>query len=220
MLTTLEKAFEKTFSLIFEKGTTIIEKTYDRSEIVNQYEISAYADDILGTRDSLRAFSKNAKRSTGKNLVFSGLSGMGMGFLGMGLPDIPIFTGLLLKSIYEIALHYGYDYNTPEERYFILLLIEGALSWGEHFEVVEDKINDFLRNPRLSESYDRTVQIEDASRALSKGLIYAKFLQGIPVVGVIGGSFDCIVIKQVTDYVKMKYYKRFLLNRYTDLTRK
>lgn len=213
LLVTLEKAFEKNFSVIFERGTSIIEKTYDRGYIRNKYKVSEYSDNVLGSRDSLRAFSKNAKKSTGKNLVISGLSGMGMGFLGMGIPDIPVFTGMLLKSIYEIALHFGYDYNAPEERYFILRLIEGALSSGEKFVSVDEQIDDFVYNPKLPEPYYQAVQIEDTSRALSNGLLYAKFLQGIPVVGVVGGSFDCIVIKQVTDYAKMKYYKRFLLER-------
>ena len=43
-----------------------------------------------------------------------------MGFFGLGLPDIPLFLGVLLKSIYEVALSYGYTYDTQEEQIFIL----------------------------------------------------------------------------------------------------
>lgn len=39
-----------------------------------------------------------------------------MGFLGMGLPDIPVFLGVLLRSIYEIALSFGFSYDTEEEQ--------------------------------------------------------------------------------------------------------
>ena len=54
-----------------------------------------------------------------------------MGVLGIGLPDIPVFTGMILKNIYETALHYGYSYESREEKYFILLLIQGAISYAE-----------------------------------------------------------------------------------------
>ena len=46
------------------------------------------------------------------------------------MPDIPIFTGVLLKSIYEIALSYGFSYETEEEQCFILKLIETAFLRG------------------------------------------------------------------------------------------
>lgn len=207
---TIENAFEKTFGLIFEKGTPIIEKTYDQNRIRSRYRVHEYSDDILGDRESIRAFSKEASRSVGKNLVLSGLSGVGMGFFGMGITDIPVFTGMLLKSIYEISLHYGFEYNSEEERYFILLLIEGAMSNGEHFLAVDEKVEGYIKNPHVPWEYSRHLQISDTSRALTKGLMYAKFLQGIPVVGVVGGSFDAIVMKQVTDYAKIKYKKRFL----------
>ena len=32
-----------------------------------------------------------------------------------GLPDIALFTGLMLKGVYEIALSYGFDYDDEEE---------------------------------------------------------------------------------------------------------
>lgn len=82
-----DTAFAKAFTLIFEKGTGVIEKT-----------------------------SKKSKGAGTKNLLLSGVSGVGMGVLGIGLPDIPVFTGMILKSIYETALHYGCGYDTKEDR--------------------------------------------------------------------------------------------------------
>ena len=48
--------------------------------------------------------------------MISGVSGIGLGLLGLGLPDIAVLTGLILKSIYEIAVSYGYDYQREEEQ--------------------------------------------------------------------------------------------------------
>lgn len=57
--------------------------------------------------------------------------GLGLGVLGIGLPDIALFTGLMLKSVYETALSFGFEYDSEEEKKFILRLIAGAMAYGE-----------------------------------------------------------------------------------------
>ena len=47
---TLEAAFAKAFSLIFEKGTGIIEKTYHKEELDKESSIRPYAADVRGDR--------------------------------------------------------------------------------------------------------------------------------------------------------------------------
>lgn len=208
---TLDAAFEKAFLLIFEKGTGIIEKTYSKDALKNKYKVNEYAEEIYQNRKSLRVFSKNANKAAIKNQVLSGATGVGMGIFGIGLPDIPVFTGMILKCIYEIALHYGFDYNSETEKYFILLLIEGAVSYGDHLIGIDHKLEDFLLEPRLPEHYLPEEQIAKTSGMLSKELLYMKFLQGIPVVGVLGGAYDIVYMQQICEYTKIKYQKRFLL---------
>lgn len=210
---TLDVAFEKAFFLVFEKGTNVIEKTYNKESLKKEYDVNVYADEIQSTRKSLRAFSKNARKSGNTNLLLSGVSGVGMGLLGIGLPDIPVFTGMILKCVYETALHYGFDYESEAERYFILLLIEGAVSYGEHLEIINEKIEHYSSAPGLPEGYSATEQIAQTSRALSKELLYMKFLQGIPLVGVVGGAYDAVYMRQISQYAKIKYQKRFLRKR-------
>ena len=45
---------------------------------------------------------------------------------------------------------------------------------------------------------------------MSKELLYMKFLQGIPVVGAVGGAYDVVYLKQITEYANLKYERRFL----------
>lgn len=137
------------------------------------YKVNLYADEIHGTRKSLRKFKTNANKSGNTNLLLSGVSGIGMGILGIGIPDIPIFTGMILKNIYEIALHYGFDYESETEKYFILQLIEGAVSYGDHFIAIENQLENFIHTPQLSEGYSQS--------------------------------------EQISEYAKIKYQKRFLL---------
>ena len=47
---TLEAAFAKAFSLIFEKGTGVIEKTYHKEELEKRSSIRQYAADVRGDR--------------------------------------------------------------------------------------------------------------------------------------------------------------------------
>lgn len=207
---TLDTAFAKAFHLIFEKGTGVIEKTYRKEDIKKNYLINELTNELKQDRKSLRTFSKNAKGSGTKNLVVSGAAGIGMGILGVGIPDIPVFTGMMLKSIYEIAMHYGYSYETEEEQYFILLLIQGAVAHGEEMMNIDRKINQYIASSVWIQEENKEEMIQKTASYLSKELLYMKFLQGIPVVGAVGGAYDVIYLKQITEYANLKYERRFL----------
>ena len=49
------------------------------------------------------------------------------------------------------------------------------------------------------------------ANALSHELLYMKFLQGIPIAGIVGGVFDAVYLKRIADYADLKYRRRFLL---------
>ena len=209
----LDAAFSKAFFLVFDKGTGIIEKTYKREDLEHGYKVNAYSAEIWENKNTLRTFKKGAAASSRKNLLLSTAEGVGLGVLGIGLPDIPLFTGMILKSIYEVALHYGYAYDTEEERYFILKLIQVSLLYGEELVQENQKTDLFMEMKKLPEGYDMKKQVKDTSSMLSGELLYMKFLQGIPVVGAAGGIYDTVYLQRIMKYVKIKYQKRFLLDK-------
>ena len=206
---TLDTAFATAFSLIFQKGTGIIEKTYDKEKI--EEESRSGHRQILHRQDwrSLRNVTEKAGGSGVKNLLLSGAAGIGMGVVGAGLPDIPVFTAMVLKSIYEIALQYGFSYDTEEEKYFILLLIQGAMADWDELQKIEEKLDVFMDTELLPLYYSREGQIRSAAAGLSKEMLYIKFLQGTPVLGVIGGAYDVVYMKKITEYAELKYRRRF-----------
>lgn len=210
---TLNSAFCKAFELIFDKGTGIIEKTYQKEKKEQNYKINAYAADVRNTRRSLRAFGREAAAGKNLNMAVSTVEGVGMGLLGMGLPDIPLFLGVLLKSIYEIALSYGFSYDTKEEQIFILRLIETALSHGEELAEKNMELNLWMQREQSDIEAEWNGQVRRTSDALSKELLYLKFVQGIPVVGVVGGLSDVVYQKKISDYAALKYKRRFLETR-------
>lgn len=209
---TLEKAFASAFRLIFLKGISVIEKTYKKEELEKDFKVQDYANQIKNDRKSLKSIRKNAG-STGRfNILASGTAGLGMGLIGVGIPDIPVFTGFLLRSIYQIALKYGFSYEEEKEKKWILLLIQGAASYGEKQKAADKAVECYIQNELVDNSIPLDEIIQETARILSGELLYMKFLQGIPIVGVVGGAFDFKYMKEITTYAEIKYRKRYYRN--------
>lgn len=206
---TLDTAFFKAFNLVFEKGTALIEKTYNKEAMEQEFQINEFTAHIKGNRKSLKKFSKKANNSTKFNTLLSGVSGVGLGVLGVGIPDIALFTSFMLKNIYEIALHYGFDYESEEEKHFILLLIEAALSNGSDVQILNKQVNHFIETNQFIENCTLEYRVIQSSKCLSKELLYMKFIQGIPVIGAIGGIYDFIYMNKIAKYAQLKYKRRF-----------
>lgn len=203
---TLSTAFAKAFGLIFEKGTGLIEKTYRKEELEQTYQAAMEEEQNWKT---LRGFSKRAGKAGNTNLLVSGAAGIGMGTLGVGIPDIPVFTAMMLRSLYEIAIHYGYDYASEAERRFILLLIQGGVSYGEKLQSIDKELNEYIVLGCWQNEAEMEGLIRDTARCLSGELLYMKFLQGTPIVGAVGGAYDAIYMKRINEYAELKYRRRF-----------
>jgi len=216
---TLDKAFSKGFALIFEKGTGVIEKTYDKEKRMTDFQVNTYAAEIKADRKSVRNFTKQAKSAKMGNLLASSVEGIGLGLVGAGIPDIPIFVGMVLKSVYEVALSYGYEYESDEEKVFILKVIETAMYDEEEFIRHNDELNllieQIVEDGDSMEGYriDKEAQIERTAKALSKEMLYTKFLQGQMIIGIAGGIFDPIYVNRISNYAVLKYRRRFLRSK-------
>ncbi len=53
--------------------------------------------------------------------------------------------------------------------------------------------------------------MKETSDLLSNTLLTAKFIQGLPLVGVIGGVVNPLMINKISKYARIKYKKRYLL---------
>lgn len=196
---TLGAAFTKAFEIVFRDGTGIIKKTYGRGSSDN--------DDIVMLRNRARAI-------LAKDTVVTAAEGTGLGLAGIGLPDIPVFTAVLLRNIYQLAECYGFDYESKTEQVFILKLIETGLSYGESAEKLNDELNALMEQID-NEDYTYygliSQQIKAASEAVSKEVLYMKFIQTIPVVGAAGGISNLTCLNKVGRFAELKYRKRFIM---------
>jgi len=210
--TVLEATFYKGFQLVFEKGNLYIEKTYSRDRIQLEYDLNNYAIDKVLNKKYIKQLDKQANNSNLINSSFSVIEGGVLGVLGIGLPDIPLFISVIMKNIYEVALSYGYHYETVEEKIYILLLICGAMTKGDEQKEFNDKI-DQLGNYNVVSELDLEEQIKVTASILSEALLMTKFIQGIPIVGVVGGVVNYKIIKKIGSYAGLKYKKKYLISK-------
>lgn len=56
-------------------------------------------------------------------------------------------------------------------------------------------------------------EIKKTAKALADALLVEKFVQGIPIVGVVGGFVNHAVYKKILFLARLEYKKRYLLGK-------
>lgn len=210
---TLDAAFSKAFHLIFSKGSSIISKTFSTDKLISEFQTANADLTIQGSGRQMRTFKRRASATGTAHTLISTVTGAALGFVGGTIPDIVLFITLLLRNIYQISMKYGYAFDTDEEKKFILRVIAAAVQDGDAM-IQADKAINYLIKAGISTD-DSTVddRITDAAVALGHALLLMKFLQKIPVVGVVGGASDFIYMERISDYAVLKYQRRFLTDQ-------
>lgn len=209
--TGLESGFRKGFTIVFTSGRPIIEKSYRKEELKANHAVHDYAMQMKGGRKEWRQLRREAKQANWLNLAATTAEGMGLGVLGIGLPDIILFLGMLLRGIYETALHYGFDYEDRWEQLLILKMMTTALSTGEEWEYHHSKLEALMKEEVQQVSEQAFAdQIDQTASVFAVELMALKFIQGLPVVGVVGGAANPVYYARVLKYVRCQYEKRYL----------
>lgn len=212
MIDTFEKAFEKGFYYVFEKGTTIIEKSYNGERLKEEADINEYILSKKVNNKNLNRIDHKVKKNVFINKSITTAEGTVLGVLGIGLPDIPVFIGVLLKTVYEICLSYGFNYNSKEEKAFILSIISASANKTDKkflYSSEADRIGYDIDN-KLDININVDKLIKEASRNLSENIIFSKIIQGVPIIGIYGGISNYKLIRDVSEVASIKYKKRLL----------
>ncbi|MBQ9765515.1 MAG: EcsC family protein [Lachnospiraceae bacterium] len=217
--TNLQAAFAKGFELLFVNGTGLMNKICARKSLSNNHDINDYAFEVKGTKKSLRKISATAHRSETINTTITFAEGLGMGLTGMGLPDIPVFLGLLLRGVYEIAASFGIDYTKQDEKQFILLLMETVVLRGKEKVLANQAVDEFMSQMLVGEvqAYDFRAQMKTTANKYATDTLFLKFVQGIPIVGIVGGVYNPVYYRRLANYARLKYEKRYLLQKSINL---
>ena len=196
---TVRRAFRAALRYYLEDGEAVLDKTVSREELLETYRRRERT--LLERQDyaSLRELDRDAGRSRGGNLLLTAAEGAGLGLLGVGLPDIPVFLGVILKTVKETALRYGYAGRGPWEQSCLLRVICGGLCGGEEGRRM------FAEAERLGAAMDHR-----SGEPIVDTLLAAKFVQGIAVVGALGGAFNLAVLQRVERAAYLCYRRRRL----------
>ena len=212
VLVNLQSVFKKAFEIIFDKGTVLIEKTYKKEDLEKSFLVRDFAVDLESQKD-LFMLNASSEFSSLVSLAASAVEGIGLGALGIGLPDIVLFISVVLRGCYETALCYGFSYDSLEERYFILTVLEGSLLKKEAWETCSKLVDNMMVSLPIPTEEEFQRQIRYTSDAFAMDMLLTKFIQGIPVVGIVGGLSNPLYYRKILSYVRLKYKKRYLLSK-------
>ena len=207
----LQSAFCKAFGLVFKQGRFLIEKSYRKEDLQEDQRLRQEAFRKTGKRRELKRLRKSARQSDTMNLTVTTVEGLGLGVLGVGLPDIVLFLSTLLRGIYKTALGYGFDYSQRSEQLQILKMMAASLSTGQDWQRLNEEVE---RGPLPPEQISEEMfqaQLLETSSAFALDMLLLKFIQGLPVVGLIGGAANPVYYRKVMRYIQLKYHKRYLL---------
>ncbi len=208
----LRIVFRKAFEIILEKGTGIIEKTYNKDELSKDFLVRDYSVGLNSRKDYF-LLNARSELSSLAALLASTVEGVGLGALGIGIPDIVLFISVILRDCYETALRCGFEYDTPEEKYFILAVLEGSLLKSEAWDACNERVDGMLTSLSAPSDGEMKAQMQRTADAFAVEMLAAKFVQGIPVVGIVGGLTDPLYYRKIRRYVHVKYKKRYLLTK-------
>ena len=213
LINTIETAFNKSFELVFNKGSEIISKSYNSDSLYTEFLMNNIEITRNPKRKTFRKFSRGVAKSGNSAKVISGISGAGLGALGIGLPDIPGVIITLLRVVYQTAERCGFNCNNEAERILALRIIRTAVSTPDN--AAENRINLWkqvahIESDNFDDAADINEEIKITSAALAATVLTSKFIQGAPVIGVIGGVANFSLVSRIGEYASVVYQKRYL----------
>lgn len=154
--------------------------------------------------------------SNRKNLATIQGASTGIGGIFTLSIDIPLLLGLQLKTIQDIAICYGYDPKSKEERLFIVKCLQFVSADIVGKQAILSQLSQF-------DNHDDSVKREVLSElqgwrevvfAYRDQLGWKKLFQMIPIAGLIFGAFiNRGAVNDIAEAGKMLYRKRRIIER-------
>ncbi len=216
-----EQAFFKSFTMVFNKGIGIIEKTYDKEKLIKGFHEDSTRFKKSVKKRNLKTAERRVKKKILLNRGISTAEGSIVGFMGImtALADVPVFISVLIKSLNEISLHYGFDYDSENEKIYMLKLISMSIAQGEKKRKVSKEIDRIGYGIDLEESSNFQLEgvIQSTSESLAEYMSSAILMQSIPVAGfILGGLNNFGFMGNLSKTANVKYKKRYLYRMMAD----
>lgn len=218
---TLNKAFTAAFKMVFQEGKILIKKTYNEETLKSEYADKRVGVQTKGDRSLIKKLRRPAEKRYFKSLGVAATEGVGLGLLGIGLPDIPILIGNMIRTCTVSAHSHGLDTDRKDEQVYMLMMIRLAAMPVEErtaFNSQLDALGDAIDSGKEI-FLDLEAEMKETSERLSMTLLFSRFVMGLPVVGVAGGLYNPVIVSQLHQLAEVKYEARLLKRCKADLVR-
>lgn len=218
---TLNKAFTAAFKMVFQEGKVLIKKTYNEETLKSEYADKRVGVQTKGDRSLIKKLRRPAEKRYFKSLGVAATEGVGLGLLGIGLPDIPILIGNMIRTCTVSAHSHGLDTDRKDEQVYMLMMIRLAAMPVEERVAVNrqlDALGDAIDSGKEI-FLDLEAEMQETSERLSMTLLFSRFVMGLPVVGVAGGLYNPVIVSQLHQLAEVKYEARLLKRCKADLVR-
>lgn len=188
-------------------GESLLRRTVSRPAVEKR---RARTDALLRSPGRFGGVRDPAKGVVRTAAAAAAVRSAGLGLLGIGLPDIPVFTALLLRNMGQIAHGYGCGTGTRRDRLLWLRILDAALTDGPDYPRRAQRAAQAL----AGEPDDPACLPELTGRVaegLCARLLAAKFLQGIPLAGAAGSLADSRLTASLLDYTALCCNRQYLL---------
>jgi hypothetical protein len=204
----------------------LLGKTVNTGHVQTQVDAA-----IPGCSGELEARDQVAMKSLRLHVAAAGVEGTALGFGGLAtiLADIPVFMGIALRSIHDIATAYGYPVDSEEERRFVMMTLAAVSAdgmsekrnamialgvVGKELRTGTWKSIDNLLAAMLTGPLLESIGVKELAKRFGINLTKKKAAQLIPVAGaVVGGSMNAIMLNEIAHTAYMVYRRRWLADR-------
>ena len=87
------------------------------------------------------------------------------------------------------------------------------MSKGEQWILCNAAVDNYLVSESVWQEIKFQEQIRQTADVFAVDMLLAKFVQGIPIAGVLGGISNPVYYRRILNYVQLKYQKRYLLQK-------
>lgn len=174
-----------------------------------------------GDRSLIKRLRKPSEKRYLKSLGVATTEGIGLGLLGIGLPDIPVLIGNMIRTCTVSAQSHGLNTDRTDEQVYMLRLIRLAAMPTDERRTANrqlDALGEAI-DAGTEAHFDLEEEMRLTSERLSMTLLFSRFVMGLPVVGVAGGLYNPVIVSQLHQLAEVKYEARLLKRVKADLVR-
>jgi hypothetical protein len=90
-------------------------------------------------------------------------------------------------------------------------MIEASVSRRDDWVRLNGEVDELLMSEYVPTEEELSEQIRCTADACAMDMLFQKFVQGLPIVGVLGGIANPVYYGKVLNLVKVKYHKAYII---------